>query len=795
MKILKVHIKILAVIVLSLTTTFIKTNAQNINTLEQSFSRYQQNNLTEKLYVHTDKSFYVSGELIWFKLYAVDGSTGKPLDLSKVAYAEILDARRSPVLQGKISMYKGSGNGSFYIPLTLSNGNYTFRAYTSWMKNYSPEFYFEKQLTIVNTLRSPDAVQVKINRPEVDLQFFPEGGDLVRGLTSKVAFKITGSNGRGMALKGAIINQRNDTVARLIPLKFGMGNLMFTPLAGNTYRGVIKYAGKSYYYPLPEIKNEGYVMQVTDAGTALNIIVTGSTAAGNQLYAFTHSRQIITDAQNFSLINNKGGFSISKDRLADGISHITLFNSSRQPVCERLYYKRPLKKLNIAATVNQKQYSIRQVVNLNMLTSLGSGQNTAADLSVAVYRADSLQKPEDSNIFSYLWLSSELKGHIETPGYYFQQADNAANEALDNLMLTQGWRRFNWAQVLSSQKPNFAYLPEYTGHLIAGKLTDVVTNKPAPGIIAYLSTPGKTVDLYNSQSDSAGRLLFNAPSFYGDREVILQTNTRKDSIYRIELTSPFSEQFANTILPALQLNTSMQKDLEGYNLSMQLQNTYSGKKLRRYFSPPADSSAFYGSPFKSYQLDDFVRFTTMEEVLREYVTNISVTNTQQSFHIRAIDETSFLDDEPLILLDGVPVFNMNRAFAIDPLKVKRLDVVRNRYFYGPSLFEGILSFSTYKGDLGGFEIDPHAVVLDYDGLQLQREFYSPVYGTTQQQSSRLPDFRNVLYWEPNAGTNAQGRNSLQFYTSDMAGKYIISIEGITTDGEAGSQQVQFEVKK
>ncbi|MBS1503934.1 MAG: hypothetical protein JST32_17825, partial [Bacteroidetes bacterium] len=129
-----------------------------------------------------------------------------------------------------------------------------------------------------------------------------------------------------------------------------------------------------------------------------------------------------------------------------------------------------------------------------------------------------------------------------------------------------------------------------------------------------------------------------------------------------------------------------------------------------------------------------------------------------------------------------------------PLKIKTLNVIRDRYFWGPADMEGILSYTSYKGDLGGVEIDPHAVVLDYEGMQLQRVFYSPVYDSDAAAASRLPDFRNTLYWAPVINTNSQGKKDIVFYTSDQKGTYVGVVQGMTADGKAGSSSFTFEVK-
>jgi hypothetical protein len=138
---------------------------------------------------------------------------------------------------------------------------------------------------------------------------------------------------------------------------------------------------------------------------------------------------------------------------------------------------------------------------------------------------------------------------------------------------------------------------------------------------------------------------------------------------------------------------------------------------------------------------------------------------------------------------------MNKVMAIDPLKIKRLDVIKDRYFWGSADAEGILSYASYKSDLAGVEVDPHAVVMDYEGMQLQRVFYSPVYDTDAAALSRVPDFRNLLFWAPTIKTNTQGKNQVTFYTSDEEGKYVAVIQGMTADGETGSQYFTFEVKK
>jgi hypothetical protein len=184
----------------------------------------------------------------------------------------------------------------------------------------------------------------------------------------------------------------------------------------------------------------------------------------------------------------------------------------------------------------------------------------------------------------------------------------------------------------------------------------------------------------------------------------------------------------------------------------------------------------------------------MEEVLREYVTSIAVAKHQGKFVIHTYNGDQLLGD-PLILLDGIPVFDADKLFKWDPLRIKKLDMISQNYVYGPAVFNGIMNFTTYKGDGSNIEIDPHAVVLDYEGLQQQRKFYSPVYDTEEQINSTIPDFRTALYWNPTVNTGSDGKAGLTFYTSDKAGQYIGVIEGNSTEGRCGSGVFTFEVKR
>jgi hypothetical protein len=129
------------------------------------------------------------------------------------------------------------------------------------------------------------------------------------------------------------------------------------------------------------------------------------------------------------------------------------------------------------------------------------------------------------------------------------------------------------------------------------------------------------------------------------------------------------------------------------------------------------------------------------------------------------------------------------------LKIRKLEVLDGLYYLGPAAFSGVVSYTTYKGDLAGFQLDPRALVLSYEGVQGKREFYAPRYQTSEQQKSRVPDFRNLLHWSPQLITNEEGKKAIDFYSSDQTGIYRVVIQGLTKNGMAGSKTLTFEVKK
>ncbi len=813
------------------------------NDLLSAFDAYRTRGVQEKVFVHTDKPDYLAGEIIWFKIYCVDASTHTPLDLSKVCYVDVLDKDDRFVLQGKIGMKEGEGKGSFYLPLTLNSGNYKLRAYTNWMKNFGPGYFFEQPVTIINTLK-----ELPAQGPPADsagtvagatgasgstgaptgsanggtIVFFPEGGNLVQDIPSVIALRATDGEGKGIGCQGIVFNENKDSIGSFASLRFGIGRFSFTPGAGHRYKAMIRLAdGDSIVKELPVAYDKGYSLHVSGVGDAggvrrgdpggagdpgavargngqIKITVRARGAVSPGVTLFGRSGQSFRLALRGKLAQDSAEFTIPRDSLGEGITQLTLFNGEYQPVCERLVFRRPADRMSIDVIPDKSQYGARRKINLALSASdpQTKGGVAPSSLSLSVYRLDSLSTLPEMDMMNYLWMSSDLKGRIDSADYYFTARGPEADQALDNLMLTHGWRRFRWEEHFRETPPAFIYPPEYSGHIISGRLTDMRTGAPLNHRIASLSTPGIDYRFRSAVTDSTGRMVFDLNEFYGQEGIVIGSGAVADSPAKVDIFSPFSEQYGGERVASFRLSDAVRQSLLDRSLNMQVQNIYAADSLQRFHLPLKDTLHFFSYPGRTYMLDDYTRFTTMEEVQREYVQEVNVNRPHGKLHLLMLDEPErqfFDDDNTLVLLDGVPVPD-DKIFFYDPLKVKKLEIVPRRYFLGPAFYSGVASFTTYKGDYEGLELDRHCTLLDYEGLQWQREFYSPSYETPQQKAGRLPDFRNLLFWSPDIHLQGQEKKQYSFYSSDLPGTYLIVVQGLTADGHIGYRDVRFDVK-
>ncbi len=776
--------------------------------LQNAFSQYHSKMIAEKIYIQTDKNYYVAGEICWFKFFVVSSMDLKPMNLSHIGYLQILNKNKEDIFHIKIDIQNGFGQGSFIVPKTMETGNYILCAFTAYMQNFGEDYFFTKEIRILNASLGPSSTKLDTSSHlrKYDLQFFPEGGNLIEEVPGVLGVRVVNEQGKGIDYLGCIVNSKNDTLCRFKPLKFGLGKFDFEPKKGESYRAILfPKGGKPFQQSLPSVFPNGYSLKITDTDSHnLKIeVLSSGTAYPEELFLVVQCRENLELSQSIFLNNSKFSSHISKDSLLEGVSQITLFDSKHRPLCERLIYKFPkLIKLKFEDSL-KVAYSKRKLINFTIKLPF-SPHLDSLNLSLAVRLDDSLDKDINApGLVNYLFLQSDIKGIIEDPNFYTQE-NRLTREAMNNLLLTQGWRRFKWITLINNLKRpslNLAYFPEIYGETIQGTLKNKKTQKPLVNTLMFLSFPSIHPKFYTSITDSSGKYQFLNIKVKGEHDLVIKAFSPSDTNFTINKENFFSNPQSSNLLcqeykaffsKNYEPNYSNLNELELRNSSIQVEyNFYKDKFQNISFNDP-DSIPFYGKPDVHYNFDDYVRFPTMKDIFIEYIRLIKLTQDKGQNHlfINQPELKVFFDQDPFYLIDGVPVFNLNPILNIDPLKLKSLDIILNRYHYGPSISDGIFSFKTYHGDLNGYPIDSKEFIDEFEGVALEREFFSPIYSSFSQQETTKPDFRTTLYWNPNLKPNYDGQYPVSFYSSDITGSFLINLIGITKNGkmiEATSQ--------
>ena len=766
-------------------------------------------NLREKIFVHLDRTFYIRGETMWFSLWTVNGANNKPMDLSKVSYVEVLDEQSQPVLKAKIPLKDGHGEGSIDIPSTIISGNFTFRAYTAYMKNFDPTLFYQQKITIINVEKRPALRQEK-NKSVYKTDFFPEGGQLVNGIRAKIGFKATDKKGRGVPFTGFLLNSSGDTLKKFNPYKFGMGHFIFTPSVNEKYRAVwIFNDSTKVINTLPEVAREGYSLRLfekADQSISLNVYAQGKTSRvlteeeeedgeneGDEgLLLVYHNNDSVLFKEQKYLINGRCTFKIDRNNLAPGISCFTIFNSQHKPVCERKYFAFPKDSLQ-ASLAMEEIVAPQAKVNMQLQLS-GFVKDTVekARLSMAVYLLDSLQGIPETTITNYLWLTSEIRGFIESPSFYFNNSEDA-KKAMENLLLTQGWTGFDSQEKKEVKSTALEYLPEMEKPYLQAEVFDRRTGLPAGDIKAYLTIPHLNNYFYASKSNQQGGLVFPLNDFENSREIILQLDHLGSQDYEIKTKDDFSKRKLEVVNDYLNTAIIPRKDIQQRFINANVQAAFGVQAPIETYQRDSAQRLFYGVPDKTYLLDDYTRFTTMEEVLREYVMEVAVRKRKGKYVCFVSNQNGLglFEEEPLYLLDGLPVFDADQLIRYDPKFVKKIEVVTHKYFLGPLVSQGILSLLTYRRDLNDFKLDSSAIVMDFQGLAKKRKFYAPFY--EQATAQNIPDFRNLLYWNPGIEINSTA--NISFFTAAQAGRYAVVVNGIDNSGRTVAFTKVFEVRK
>ncbi len=326
------------------------------------------------------------------------------------------------------------------------------------------------------------------------------------------------------------------------------------------------------------------------------------------------------------------------------------------------------------------------------------------------------------------------------------------------------------------------YIPEYEGHIIHGEVVNIVTGEaPATGeMTPLLGFVGDDIRLFGGNIHNGSEVTFYTRRIEGREEVVTTTLNHSDNKFRVDISSPFAIHREKK-MPEFVLHPQWEERLLERSVGLQVLHTYMADSMSLF---TAQEPFYRWKPERSYLLDEYTRFTTMEEVVIEFVMGLRFgrINGRRVLNVLTDDGTGFASGNSLVLLDGIPITDHEVIFRYDPLSVKQIDIYRGRYIFGGQLFNGIASFRTYNNNYPGLSLDNTSQFFDYQGTQARRFFYAPDYGMEENRQSRIPDYRHTLLWEPDIPLDNPGDITLAFNTSDLTGTYLITVEGLTVDG-------------
>jgi hypothetical protein len=447
-----------------------------LQNIVSGLNAYSSTHITEKVYLHLDKTLYAPGDTVWYKAYTVIGGRHQLSALSGVLHVELINPGDSVVSRQLVQLTSGTAGSNIPLPIKIKEGNYHVRAYTNWMRNDGVEYFYNQRIRI--GLPSSASISKQNMQARPDVQFFPEGGRLVNGVRSKIAVKAVGVNGLGEDIKGTVEDDDRNVVAEFATQHLGMGIFALQPQTGKTYKAKIIETGESAFtVDLPQAAEEGLILGLNNS---LKDTLYIKIAANEKTVENEKNRTFYLVAQRGGKIyfTTRGKLDgpvfiakVDKSRFPSGITQFTLFSQTGEPLAERIAFIQSADTLKLRVTGAAQTNITRQKENLTFGVNDNTDKPVTGNFSVAVINESIVLANEDdeSTILNNLLLTSDLKGYIEKPNYYFVNRSDKTNADLDILMLTQGYRRFEWKQVPGNNPNKVTWQPE-TSLDIAGTL-------------------------------------------------------------------------------------------------------------------------------------------------------------------------------------------------------------------------------------------------------------------------------------------------------------------------------------
>jgi hypothetical protein len=651
-----------------------------------------------------------------------------------------------------------------------------------------------------------------------DIQFFPEGGQLITGIRTKVAFKAIKSDGLGIDLKGTITDNTNKVVSEFSSSHLGMGAFILTPEEGKTYTANVTYADGSTATPdFPKIQSGGIDLSLQNSDPdVLTLKIQSDTTfldayKGKTFFILAKSGGVIYYAAKTVLQNRVYAASIPKSKFPTGIVQVTLFTFEGEPVSERIAFIQHNDQLNLTVSSDRPSYSTRQKVKLN-ISAKNNNLPDEGDFSLSVI--DDSKVPFDENaettILTNLLLTSDIKGYIEKPNYYFNHPNEKIAEDLDILLQTQGYRRFSYDGILNDKYPAPTY-PAEQGINIFGTLrasNGIPINK---GNVRLL-IPDKSFST-GTLTNADGRFEFQNLTFPDSAKVVISArNNEHASDLVLSLDNersqniPFNPGEPDEIL---NIDSTLSSYLTNSKIQYNSLNILKEVVIKDKRIVNVASHKDYGSLASLSDEPDFLikgaRFNdcggTVLDCVKAMAAGLVFQN--ENFYV-ARDYAQGKRKPVQIFLRGAPV-DINTLAAVDPHSIESVEVflkdelglINSAYNTNGALVVNTKKVETTKisaQQLRDLIPQRNEANIYPKGYAAVKTFYLPKYSGPRENQPTRNDTRSTIYWNPNVTTDSTGNATLEYFNADGRGTYRVIIEGIDKDGNIGRQVYRYTVK-
>lgn len=726
-------------------------------------------------------------------------------------HVDLLSSTGKLVQHQWVRIIDGRGEGNFRLSDTLLTGTYRLRAYTD-EDDAQRRPAFERSVTIYNLFRSEVSIRGDSAAQPVDVQILPEGGRWIAGLPARLGVKIVKPNGHGLPITGRIVDDLDAEIVRFKTNQQGMISVSMEPKAQRTYYAEVTYNNLPQHVPLPKPETEGLLLSadaISDTTRLGLTILSANRAVIDSVYILIQQHGRVVDGRKILLQNGVAKLSLAMMSWLPGLAQITLYNATAKPQAERLVFVPEFTApVRVLMGVNKTRYQPREQailsVNLN-----DNGLPAIAALSASI--TDAGQVPDDTTeatLPAHLLLTGELRGRVENPNGYVVNHTTETRQALDDLLLTQGWRRV-------SGKPETERLG---GVSLRGRIL-TANNRPIPGAqLIVASTVGQSF-VKSAGADEQGRFRLGGMAIADTVRLLTQIADRQSR--KIATKEAFLVQeepgkgWESSKLPAAPNGSTLRAQLDAARIRQEANADFYRDKTakvlkevtvraRKFEERPGDIQrrSLHNAADAVLVFDEKSPvYSNLYEMMQGRLAGVTVSRTIAMPGVLKVGEyqvtirgvSSFNSGTyPLYLLDGVPIQdpNGNALMSFNPRDIERIEVLKSAGttgIYGARGANGVIAFYSKRtrSMQGSAKPEESMTPIQFIGYpSVQREFYVPRYDAEVTASAIFGpvDNRDVLYWKPLMQTDSKGHSQLRFPLSDVVRTLRVVIQGVTTDG-------------